>query len=57
MTLSSDVNNGTPTHRERRAMVFPSGTVLQVRSNVLSSGFDELSKLNMYNVPLTYFAK
>jgi hypothetical protein len=28
--LKHDANNGTPSRRERRAMVFPSGTVLQV---------------------------
>jgi hypothetical protein len=30
LALTNDANNGTPSHRERRAMVFPSGTVLQV---------------------------
>jgi hypothetical protein len=42
-TLSSDVNNGTPTHRKRRAMVFPSGTVLQVRLNMSFCEFYQLS--------------
>jgi hypothetical protein len=28
--LKYDANNGTRSHRERRTMVFPSGTVLQV---------------------------
>lgn len=39
MTLSSDVNNDTPIHRQRRAMVFPTGTVLQVSLNMFSSVF------------------
>jgi hypothetical protein len=30
LTLKHEVNNGVPSSRERRAMVFPSGTVLQV---------------------------
>jgi hypothetical protein len=28
--LKYDANNGTESHRERRSLVFPSGTVLQV---------------------------
>jgi hypothetical protein len=30
LAVKHDANNGTPSRRERRAMVFPSGTVLQV---------------------------
>jgi hypothetical protein len=33
IVLSSEGSSVTPSHRERRAMVFPSGTVLQVRSD------------------------
>jgi hypothetical protein len=35
--LSSDVTNIASSRRERRAMVFPAGTVLQVRSDMLLS--------------------
>jgi hypothetical protein len=36
-TLSYDISNAESSLRERRALVFPSGTVLQVRLNILSS--------------------
>lgn len=36
-TLSYDINNAESSLRERRALVFPVGTVLQVRLNILSS--------------------
>jgi hypothetical protein len=38
MTLSKDVTSGKLLHRERRLLVFPTGTVMQVRSHIARSG-------------------
>jgi uncharacterized lipoprotein YbaY len=38
-TMSNDLQNGESLYRERRALVFPPGTVLQVRLNIFDSEF------------------
>jgi hypothetical protein len=59
IALSSEGNRDTSSHRERRSLVFPNGTILQVRSDTSLSRSYALHKeyritllLHYYFIPL-----